>query len=121
MTLPKFVKMPNLPFKLARRLGIEIKRDKRHGKVGGVCQGIADRFGFNVTLVRVITFVLCLGAININNAAFLTYLILWMILPPARPTCMNKNCDEGCPETPVNRWIQDEFKEQRKRLKTVTF
>ena len=66
-----------------------------------------------LTLISVI-FSIHRTIINNKRLVRLLILILWMILPPARPTCMNKNCDEGCPETPVNRWIQDEFKEQRK-------
>ena len=104
MTLPKFVKMPDLPFKIALRFGIEVKRDKRHGKVGGVCQGIADRFGFDVTLVRLVTFGLILGTFTINNAAFLTYLILWMILPPAYPFCMRREC-QSCTSEDEMKWF----------------
>ncbi len=47
--------------------------------IAGVMGGIAHRFGWNVTLVRVL-FVL----ISIGSAAFpgiLVYLILWLLIP----------------------------------------
>jgi phage shock protein C len=47
--------------------------------IAGVCAGIADHFGWSVTLVRVGYVVL-----SIMSAAFpglLVYLLLWMVMP----------------------------------------
>ncbi|MFI7968407.1 PspC domain-containing protein, partial [Acinetobacter baumannii] len=52
-------------------------RSNRHSMIAGVMGGIAERFGWNVTLLRVI-FVL----ISIMSAAFpgiLVYLVLWLV------------------------------------------
>jgi len=48
--------------------------------IAGVCAGIAERLGWDVTLVRV-GYVL----VSILSAAFpgiLIYIILWIIMPP---------------------------------------
>lgn len=56
-----------------------IYRIKSQAMVAGVCAGIADRFGWSATAVRV-AYVL----LSILSAAFpgiLVYLILWLVLP----------------------------------------
>ena len=47
-------------------------------KVAGVCRGIANQFGWDVTLVRVVTALLGLFTIPI---AVLVYLLMWLIVP----------------------------------------
>jgi phage shock protein C len=47
-------------------------------KVAGVCQGIANQFGWDVTLVRVVTALLGLFTFPI---AILVYLLMWLIVP----------------------------------------
>lgn len=56
-------------------------RDERNGKVAGVCAGLSDYFGLDVTLVRVAT----LGSFFlIGPLLFLAYFMLaWMA--PRRP------------------------------------
>jgi len=54
-------------------------RSSRHNMIAGVMGGIAERFGWNVTLLRIV-FVL----VSCMSAAFpgiLVYLILWLIMP----------------------------------------
>jgi len=56
-----------------------LSRSLNDRMIAGVMGGIAHRFGWNVTLVRVL-FVL----ISIGSAAFpgiLVYLILWLLIP----------------------------------------
>ena len=56
-----------------------LKRDKRNGMFGGVCAGLARRFGWSVTGTRVV-YVL----ISVLSAAFpgiIVYLVLWLVLP----------------------------------------
>lgn len=51
----------------------------RNKTIAGVCSGIAEYFGWNVTLFRVIYVV-----VSIMSVAFpgiLVYLILWMVMP----------------------------------------
>lgn len=45
--------------------------------LGGVCAGLAEYFGFDPTLVRVIYLLLVL----FGGAGILVYLILWVLMP----------------------------------------
>ena len=54
-------------------------RSRNDRMIAGVCGGIAQRFGWNSTLLRVI-FVI----VSLASAAFpgiLVYLILWLLMP----------------------------------------
>jgi len=56
-----------------------LSRSRHDRMIAGVCGGIARRFGWNSTLVRVL-YVLA----SIMSAAFpglLVYLILWLLIP----------------------------------------
>ena len=48
-------------------------------KIAGVCGGIAEYFGVDPTLVRVITVVLAL----LFGGGLLAYLLAWVIMPKA--------------------------------------
>lgn len=59
-------------------------RDRRNGKIMGVCAGVADYFGWNVTFVRIIAVVaLCW----FSAATIIAYVVLGLVLPdkPERP------------------------------------
>lgn len=47
-------------------------------KVAGVCQGLANQFGWDVTLIRVITVILGVFTFPI---LVLVYLLMWVIVP----------------------------------------
>ena len=54
-------------------------RSSRHNMIAGVMGGIAGRFGWNVTLLRII-FIL----VSCLSAAFpgiIVYLVLWLLIP----------------------------------------
>lgn len=58
---------------------VGLYRSKRQNMIAGVMGGIAERFGWNATLLRII-FVL----VSVMSAAFpgiLVYLILWLVIP----------------------------------------
>lgn len=57
-------------------------KDEKNGKIGGVCQGLADYFGIDPTIVRVIFLLLLFlpGRFPI----VLIYIILWVVLPEKR-------------------------------------
>lgn len=44
--------------------------------IAGVCAGIADQYGFSVTLVRVLFVILAF-----TGASEIAYLILWLVMP----------------------------------------
>ena len=64
---------------------------RRHGKVlAGVCAGLADYFGVDVNLVRVITVVLGV----MTGVIIPAYLLAWLIIP-----------DEGAEQSEIERLI----------------
>ena len=59
--------------------GTKVLVRKRDGRmVAGVCAGLADYFGSDVTLLRVI--VACIAVIT-GGAGILAYLVAWAIIP----------------------------------------
>lgn len=50
----------------------------RNGKIGGVCQGLADYMNCDVVLVRVLAAV---GLFVPCVPAFLAYIVMWLIVP----------------------------------------
>lgn len=55
-------------------------RDTDNQVLGGVCSGIANYFGWDVTLVRI---GMLFGAFFIHGL-ILAYIVLWIVVPPAR-------------------------------------
>jgi phage shock protein C len=59
--------------------GTKVLVRKRDGRmVGGVCAGLADYFGSDVTLIRVIVVAI---AVITGGAGILAYLVAWAIIP----------------------------------------
>jgi len=57
--------------------------------VGGVCGGLADYFGFDPTLVRILWVVMTLVT---SGGGFLAYLALWLLLPVGTQTFIGTAC-----------------------------
>lgn len=57
-----------------------LTRDMGNKMLGGVCSGVANYFGIDPTLVRIIWAILALG----YGAGILAYIICWVIIPPGR-------------------------------------
>ena len=53
-------------------------RDRKGRMVAGVCAGVAEYFGIDVTLVRVLVAVV---AVITGGAGVLAYLAAWVIIP----------------------------------------
>jgi phage shock protein C len=53
-------------------------RPRAGRKIAGVCQGLANHFGWDITLVRVIAVVL---AIALFPLGIIAYLIFWLVVP----------------------------------------
>jgi phage shock protein C len=56
---------------------VRFYRDPAAGKIGGVCAGLAEYFGFDLTLTRVLTVV----GMFFFPTLLLIYLALWFLLP----------------------------------------
>jgi len=52
-------------------------RSHNHNVIGGVCGGVAEYFDIDVSLVRIIAFLL----LFIGGMSFLVYIILWIAVP----------------------------------------
>ena len=58
-----------------------LRRSRRHRLIAGVCGGIADWLGWDVTLVRVL-FVL-VSVFSVAFPGILAYIVLWIVMPQA--------------------------------------
>ena len=54
-----------------------LTRDTRHAVIGGVCAGIARRYGLSATALRIAFVVSCV----LPGPQFLAYVLLWALLP----------------------------------------
>lgn len=80
-------------------------RDPRHGKLMGVCAGVAEYFGWDVTLIRILAIVALFwfGALTL-----VAYLILGFMLPTR-------------PDTPYDWDIDEEYRRSMRRSTGRTF
>lgn len=62
----------------------KLQRDTEHKVIGGVCAGLADYFGMDATLLRLLLAFMIL----FMGVGFWLYIILWIVMPAAtsRPT-----------------------------------
>ena len=60
----------------ASRPAREFRLDKQRAQIGGVCAGIANTFGWDVTMVRIAW---ALSTIFLAGSLLLVYLIIWAI------------------------------------------
>jgi len=56
-------------------------RDKRHGKVNGICAGIADYTGFDVTLVRICM----IAALFLSSGSVIPFYFVAGWIAPVKP------------------------------------
>lgn len=71
---------------------IGLYRSTRHSMIAGVLGGIAERYGWNANLLRIIFIV-----ISIMSVAFpgiLVYIVLWLVIPK-RPANFNDDSNGG--------------------------
>lgn len=53
-------------------------RSRQYRMLGGVCGGIAERFGMDPTIVRLIAVLLAF----LPGPMFIAYIVLWIVIPP---------------------------------------
>ncbi len=56
-----------------------LTRSSRHKIIAGVCGGLANWLGWDVTLVRVLYVVISI--VSVGFPGILAYLILWVVMP----------------------------------------
>jgi len=52
-------------------------RPRQGRMIGGVCAGIADRYGWDRTVVRLVAVLSCL----LPGPQFVIYIVLWILIP----------------------------------------
>ena len=90
-------------------------RDTRHGKLMGVCAGLADYFGWNVTLVRGLAIVALLW---FNVVTLAAYLVLGFVLPTKPEALYDWDADEEYWRS-VRRSAGDTFRDVRHRFREL--
>ena len=55
-----------------------LRRSRRKKVIAGVCRGLAEWLGWNVTLVRILFIV---GSFIPVIPGFIVYLVLWVLIP----------------------------------------
>jgi phage shock protein C len=60
----------------------ELRRPRTGRVIGGVCAALARRFGWDVTLVRVLTVV----SLLLPGPQLIIYVIAWIVIPGASDT-----------------------------------
>jgi len=90
-------------------------RDPPHGKLMGVCAGLADYFGWNVTLVRGLAIV-ALTWFNVVTLAL--YLVLGFVLPTKPDALYDWDADEEYWRS-VRRSAGDTFRDVRHRFREL--
>ena len=84
--IPSFIKVPNTPLKLARRLGLgDLRRHKKDGCLSGLSHMIACMVYDNpsdtkITKIRFLTLAVILLAPE--GSGLFMYIFLWLIIPP---------------------------------------
>lgn len=68
-------------------------RDPRHGRLMGVCAGLADEFDCSVTLVRIIAVIALLW---LGVVALAAYLVLGVLLPTTADIRHDRDVGEDC-------------------------
>jgi phage shock protein PspC (stress-responsive transcriptional regulator) len=57
-----------------------LTRNRDDAMLGGVCAGVADHLGLDVTLVRILA---VLGAVFGFGSLVVAYVVAWMLMPEA--------------------------------------
>jgi phage shock protein C len=98
-------------------------RDKRHGKIWGVCSGIADYTGFDVNLVRI-----CMVAgVFLSSGGVLPFYIIAAMITPDKPRelavadSQDREFWQGVRASPARsaRDIRGRFKDIDRRLADI--
>ena len=67
----------------------KLQRDTRNKVIGGVCAGLANYFGMDASLLRLLLALMILFA----GSGFWLYIILWIVMPAGDPQMTIENGD----------------------------
>ena len=72
--------------------GQRLTRDPKNSMIGGVCAGFAQRYGFDVTLVRI---VLVLLTVVTGGIGVPVYIAAWIVMPVEDPSAPPRAASNG--------------------------
>lgn len=90
-------------------------RDPQHGKLMGVCAGLADYFGWNLTTTRALAIV---ALFWFNGLTLVAYLVLGFVLPTKPDTLYDWDADEEYWRS-MRRSAGDTFRDVRHRFREL--
>ena len=90
-------------------------RDPRNGKLMGVCAGLADYFGWNVTFVRILAIIALLW---FSALTLIAYFVLGFTLPVKPDKLYDWDTDEGYWRS-VRRSADGTFRDVRHRFREL--
>ena len=90
-------------------------RDPRHGKLMGVCAGLADYFGWDVRFIRILAII---ALVWFNVLALIAYFALGFILPAKPDTLYDWDTDEEYWRS-VRRSAAGTFRDVRHRFREL--
>lgn len=90
-------------------------RDPQHGKLMGVCAGVADYFGWNVTFVRILAVV---ALVWFNGLTVIAYLLLGFLLPVKPERLYDWDTDEAYWQS-VRRSARDTYQDVHYRFRDL--
>lgn len=94
---------------------IRISRDPKNGKILGVCAGLSDYFGWDVTLVRIVAII---SLLLFPPTTFLIYIVLGILMPKVQPGEPNPT-EEELFMRDMNRAPSDTFYALRHRFREL--
>lgn len=90
-------------------------RDPRNGKLMGVCAGLADYFGWNVTVIRILAII---ALIWFNGLTLIAYVVLGFLLPVKPDKLHDWDGDEQYWRS-VRRSAGETFRDVRHRFREL--
>lgn len=86
-------------------MGKRLYRDEANKVIGGVCAGLAEYFGTDIFVIRLIFMLMLI----FKGGGFLIYIVLWIALPP-KPYRFNEpgSMDYTVPNSPP-QWANPQF------------
>ncbi|HET7370973.1 MAG TPA: envelope stress response membrane protein PspC [Gammaproteobacteria bacterium] len=90
-------------------------RDRRNGKLMGVCAGLADYFGWNVTFIRILAIV---AFCWFNVITLIIYLVLGFLLPVKPERLYDWDTDDEYWRS-VRRSASETFRDVRHRFRDM--
>ena len=92
----------------------ELYRDSEKGKIAGVCAGIANYFGWELWLVRII---FISGVLLTGSFFFMAYIIGWFILEK-KPTAEHRKPEAFSYKNEGKGWVSNSDEEVKVEVKS---